>query len=405
MTFHLDFPSVIGYDERIMKISMAKRQHEKNGAFTLAELLVVVAVIGVLIALLLPAVLVARETARRMNCSNHLKQYGMALHNFHSTQKHFPASRDILNHFDGPSTEESPGGHDFAGVVGTTVFLLPFLEESARYDTIFSDSQSVPARSMPMRDGDAYRERIPTLLCPSEPLRTTPITYMNPDGTSFDVARQSIVVSHGDGMWNNNRPDRLETNEKARVGLRGLFHPLTFKSLNDCTDGISQTIAASEAALGENTSPLKVKGGIRKTVNIFTGSTANPIDCALSSHNIADRTLLVAGDGLWRKNMFTDGRTVHAGFTTVLPPNSPSCAFGVIGTESDRGEYAWGVFSPSSYHFGGVNVVFLDVSVHFVSDLIDSGQPSSNQLVNGASPYGVWGAIGTPAAGETKTFE
>src|SRR5687768_4677827 len=91
---------------------------KRTGAFTLVELLVVIAIIGVLVALLLPAVQAAREAARRSQCSNNLKQIGLAFHNFHDVRNSFPPLR-------------------IAGAEGWAscwVLILPYMEQNAAYD-------------------------------------------------------------------------------------------------------------------------------------------------------------------------------------------------------------------------------------------------------------------------------
>ncbi|EAQ78053.1 DUF1559 family PulG-like putative transporter, partial [Blastopirellula marina] len=107
------------------------RRRRADG-FTLVELLVVIAIIGVLIALLLPAVQQAREAARRMSCSNNLKQLGLALHNYHDTHLVFPYGRSAAAEGSGlggtsPQTYRSQTG---------LTALLPFIEKQALYNTI-----------------------------------------------------------------------------------------------------------------------------------------------------------------------------------------------------------------------------------------------------------------------------
>ena len=98
--------------------------------FTLVELLVVIAIIGILIGLLLPAVQAAREAARRMECTNKMKQIGLALHNYHDAYGTFPAAQAAF--VSKNATGEINGGHRW----GTMTTLLPFMELNAAYDFI-----------------------------------------------------------------------------------------------------------------------------------------------------------------------------------------------------------------------------------------------------------------------------
>ena len=109
---------------------------QRRDAFTLVELLVVIAIIGMLIALLLPAVQAAREAARRMQCSNHLKQIGLAVHNFHDTMNGLPPATVGGNN---PTYAELPAEE---GRASFWIFILPFMEQTAMYDQIKNVSDS-----------------------------------------------------------------------------------------------------------------------------------------------------------------------------------------------------------------------------------------------------------------------
>ena len=367
-------------------MGVIERKMQRNRAFTLVELLVVIAIIGILIGLLLPAVQAAREAARRMKCQNSLKQVGLALHQYHDTNSCLPAS----------GTEYFYGVRAYNdGYYSGRVVLLPYLEQGARYDALVEDMKNnrtdgftgvIPAESgrIPWNDGT-----IDFMTCPSDPESTRKTS-------AWPVcSRLSAALCGGDSFFPDTETGLFDTNDS-----RGLFRPMKWKNFGDCTDGTSQTAAVAETCIGDFNSD-RVKGGVAMTLELFDTEQNKivPNQCLVLGVDAKDRQKLSSTLPAPRNNFFYDGVSVTSLFTTILPPNAPLCCFyKVVGTSTPVGF----VGGASSYHPGGANVLLTDGSVHFVSDSIDCGDLKADEPTSGQSPYGVWGALGTPAGGESK---
>ena len=346
--------------------------------FTILEMLVVVAIIGLLLALLLPNVRFAREAARRMSCSNNLKQIGIALHNYHDSYGHFPTAMG------GTGIGETPADGN-ANRLGGFVALLPFLEQQALWEQISTASEfngvMYPAMG-PAPWIAAYtpwQNEIPTLRCPSSESKPT----------DFGLTNYAFCV--GDAV--------REIHQATQ--LRGTFACGMTSSFEDITDGTSNTIAMAEIGTPAD----------RTVIGQFaTGQPSNILSNPSLCLDVRDRSR----PKLYRKDVplsepgrggrWADGAAGFSLFNTVLPPNSPSCAVGGMHAVD-------GLYSTGSLHPGGVQIVLADGAVRFISETIDAGDPShppltSQQLAAGpiASPYGVWGALGT-LAGQEDTAE
>lgn len=134
----------------------------RNRGFTLVELLVVIAIIGVLVALLLPAVQSARESARRMKCSNQLKQFGLAMHNYEDTHKTFPAGHMFRGGFDG-DPNDADGGSGF----GWGTAILPYMEQGGLYNQ-FNFGFPITANTAAVRNLPTAQTHLPNFGCPSD---------------------------------------------------------------------------------------------------------------------------------------------------------------------------------------------------------------------------------------------
>lgn len=357
--------------------------------FTLVELLVVIAIIGILVGLLLPAVQAAREAARRMQCSNSLKNLGLALHNYHDSYRSFPSRSN------GTQTGPISNGGRRSGIVG----MLPFLEQSAFFQRIEAGD---PTKSPPLPPGGPapwypvgespnqttmWVQRFPILKCASDPA--------SPDQMDGGRGINNYAFCSGDTLIS-----------VGTVGS-GMFFRFGTVRIGEVTDGTSNTIAMSERVAanfrpGQRANALIREGSLLNVVLLGAG---NPANCraAVAAASVGGRFLDSATPNVKGRfsSIWADGQVENVGFNTVLAPNGPSCVSGADGGSDSQ----HAVLSASSYHTGGVNTVFVDGSVRFISDSIDTGNHAVKPVMLAPSPYGVWGALGTRAGGEVSTFE
>lgn len=366
---------------------MKRYPSKPTRGFTLVELLVVIAIIGVLVGLLLPAVQAAREAARRMQCSNNMKQLGLAIHNYHSAYNQIPAG---ATHFHGYNN-----GGNFPQVSGI-IFLMPYMEMGTLHDAFAQDAKRAAPNSY-LWDSPSLQAAGPQapFICPSA---------ANGDATAINnVSKCLYVFSVGDAMWHNAYSDASEGMAIAKIDSRSMWVSALSTNMNankrrfsDILDGLSRTVAMSEV-VGAPQPLALVRGDVANFNGMYDGTTAAPAPC-LTVPMSADRISYVNPADCWRGLILGDGRTINSRFTTTLGPNSPSCAY--AGNND-----SWGTFSPTSHHQGGVQTLLFDGAVRFVTDSIDTGNLNSYQVTSGNSPYGVWGAMGSPQGQETASLD
>ena len=310
----------------------------RRRGFTLIELLVVIAIIAVLIALLLPAVQAAREAARRSQCVNNLKQMGLALHNYHSTNNCFPSGRP----------GDDPNNND-SNAASTWVSLLPNLEQQPLYNAwnfqlTFNDPcvSAVYAKScIPVADATVAATSLNVFNCPSEVRQQQ---FMNTSASGRNdiphlpqLALSSYSVCAGVLGANNTGADTFGqyTTSDAKHLNNGFADYGFIRRMKSFPDGTSNTFAAGETAYNNDGSWYgKAQSGC---------SGVNPM------FNAWTITLRMSSNFRVTKN----------------PPNTlPGVGFsagGACGTNAAFG----------SMHSGGLNFLFADGSVKFIKNTIN----------------------------------
>ncbi|MFO0925349.1 MAG: DUF1559 domain-containing protein [Pirellulales bacterium] len=329
-------------------------------AFTLVELLVVIAIIGILVGLLLPAVQMAREAARRMSCSNNLKQIALGMHNYESANRKIPPSA-CINPLISSNASWSIHGR-----------LLPYVEQSVLYNQVdlSQNWSNFPVLSY---------FRVPIFVCPSDPKK--------------DIPRDTGATGSTSGifLYPTNYAFNLGTyfvyDPVTRTGGDGATHPNCRFGFESFTDGTTNTIWAAEVHAWQ----AYTRNGGPPT--IATPSTPAEV-AVIADSGLKDR-IFPDGTGTGRCE-WTNGHSHHSGFTTTLTPNT-KVAFtynGVLynidynsrqeGTSTTRASYA--SLTSRSWHPGMVQVALMDGSV---------------RNVNNSITLSVWRAMGTRAQGES----
>lgn len=215
----------------------------RRNAFTLVELLVVIAIIGILVGLLLPAVQAAREAARRMQCSNNMKQYGIALHNYHDTYRKFPAGAFASNIPRNGSSSTSFGPSFNAG-------LLQFIEGNSLYDQMSwvgrspgyvneaSPSAGRDVNSPAMRDLVLSHMRCPSTTHPEFNGYEMIGCYVGISGAASEGAADPFVAAQ--------QQTRSIGGSNGIVSSNGMLSMNSWNAMRDCTDGTSNVMILSE---------------------------------------------------------------------------------------------------------------------------------------------------------------
>jgi prepilin-type N-terminal cleavage/methylation domain-containing protein/prepilin-type processing-associated H-X9-DG protein len=338
-------------------------------AFTLIELLVVIAIIAVLIALLLPAVQSAREAARRAQCTNNLKQIGLALHNYGDTFGAF-----------------APGGISDTGWVGTwwgwTAFILPQMEQTPLYNSINFSLQNI---NQPNGNAAAdpqvtvWRTIVSSYLCPSDPSAGSGMVQnlswltqganWNLLGTQYTAAVTCYIGNWGDMKTGNTTFDLYSGESPPGVGpiwgcggtFRGIF--------SDCSNGKSTALRD------------------------ITDGTSNTFLMGECSPNMNGSLAWVNGDGIWASTVVPLNWKCDLKDGAVDQTDGTTCNLSHL-NDFTQALHCWRNqtvnYGFKSYHPGGANFAFCDGSVRFVK------QSTSPRVYN---------ALGTKAAGEVVSSD
>lgn len=308
---------------------------QRKPGFTLIELLVVIAIIAILIALLLPAVQQAREAARRSQCKNNLKQFGLAMHNYLDTHNVFPYGHQ-QELYAGQSKRRDCWFQR----------ILPFIDQAPRYQLYerFPTVDPYQGEYIHRITNKDIVGVVPGASCPSDP--NSPGIGGNGGTTAF---QSSYAVCAGAGTISVNATTRIVTvtnmNVANTTSSTGLFYLNSDTGIRSCKDGSSNTLLLSEGIIRDNS-----KGAWGELGGHWGGAPHGSFGFSVAetpNTSVPDR--------------------VYSCKETTVPgaPNLAPCENGNAGGLSGRWNFA------RSYHTGGVQVTLADGSARFVSENID----------------------------------
>jgi prepilin-type N-terminal cleavage/methylation domain-containing protein/prepilin-type processing-associated H-X9-DG protein len=332
-----------------------------NKAFTLVELLVAIAIIGLLVALLLPAIQAAREAARRTQCTNNLRQCMIAMQLYHDTYRALPG---IMPYGDQTFSVQSK--------------LLPFLEAANLQDLIDFEKPILsngPTGVLHADNSEAAGHVVPTFRCPSDGEEDvyTEFFTLAPDQA---LAGGNYMICTGSATG---------TNYDIRHRTDGLFYLHSYRALGEVADGTSNTLAMAETLLGDHTpgTPGGMPSGSDCSRCMARGNGWVPASPGPGYAGIVNpdipHALLSNGGNVWvgwRAAAWIISKPQMCSFSTYSPPNPPYADWVAFGN---------GFFAARSLHPGGINAAMVDGSVRFISDSIH---------------LSIWRGLGTVAGGE-----
>ncbi|MBQ9812954.1 MAG: DUF1559 domain-containing protein [Thermoguttaceae bacterium] len=356
----------------------------RSRGFTLVELLVVIAIIGILIGLLLPAVQAAREAARRMQCTNNMKQWGLALHNYHSVFNRIPGLAEAAN-----------------SCISPQAALLSYAEQTSLHNLIdprvdIYRYQTGSSRSVTLNDAYVQVAATPIFFtrCPTDPGPATQRIEITNDAYNTEeiYACNNYVWCTGSGTgWTFRINSTLSTGDVSTRNAGPSDGAFYFKSrlgFESFTDGTGNTMVLSESCAGSGEKDISTL----TYQNIRDGRMEHTYMADYSAASLAKYTEMrdasdAALDALysskitkWRTDIgksWIVGKCDSTLYNAFLAPNSRFPNLYVSN---------YGFIAARSYHSGVVNALYADGSVHTVSNSVD---------------LGVWRASATIAGGET----
>jgi len=315
-------------------MSRSSMRYPRAG-FTMIEVLVAVSIIGILIALILPAVQAAREAGRRADCANKLRQIGISFTSHQGNHGSFPSGirPDAL----------SAGGQLRAGspALSAHTSLLPYLELTNLFNAINFDGTYL---GVSHDNATAFQVQVATFLCPSD-------SYPSKPGNSYRACVGSM-------------PWELD----SRLGGGGAFPGLSSVRPSDIADGLSTTVGFSERVRGSDRPSFdKLRDVWYSGISsIDRPSTSDEMVAACSALRGSPAAFWPAAGQSWSNGRYADTLYNHVMILNALPSDcSADLAFGM------PGDISGGAVSARSAHSNGVYVVFMDGSVKFVKNSID----------------------------------